>query len=99
METTHGRIRTHNQSARPVASQETLIFIGKILTVKAQRKRVIGDQAFLLTGLGLGFTLTVQITTLTAGDFADPYAIITTASRFFALTGSYLSIKIGRAHV
>ena len=60
--------------------------------MKAQRKRIIGDQAFLLTGLGLGFTLTVQITTLTAGDFADPYAIITTASRFFALTGSYLSI-------
>jgi predicted ferric reductase len=60
--------------------------------VKAQRKRFIGDQAFLITGLGLGFTLTVQITTLTAGDFADPYAIITTISRFFALTGSYLSI-------
>jgi predicted ferric reductase len=60
--------------------------------VKARRKRFIGDQAFLITGLGLGFTLTVQITTLTAGDFADPYSIITTISRFFALTGSYLSI-------
>jgi predicted ferric reductase len=60
--------------------------------VKAQRKRFIGDQAFLITGLGLGFTFTIQITTLTAGDFADPYAVITTISRFFALTGSYLSI-------
>ena len=60
--------------------------------MKAQRKRAIGDQAFLLTGLGLGFTLTIQITTLTSGDFADPYAVITTISRFFALTGSYLSI-------
>ena len=60
--------------------------------MKAQRKRLIGDQAFLLTGLGLGFTLTVQITTLTSGDFADPYAVITTISRFFALTGSYLAI-------
>mgnify|MGYP003348737749 CR=1 FL=1 len=60
--------------------------------MKAQRKRIIGDQAFLLTGLGLGFTLTVQITTLTAGDFVDLYSIITTVSRFFALTGSYLSI-------
>lgn len=60
--------------------------------MKARRKRLIGDQAFLLTGLGLGFTLTIQITTLTVGDFADPYAIITTISRFFALTGSYLSI-------
>ena len=60
--------------------------------MKARRKRAIGDQAFLITGLGLGFTLTVQITTLTSGDFADIYAIITTISRFFALTGSYLSI-------
>lgn len=60
--------------------------------MKAKRKKAIGDQAFWLTGLGLGFTLTVQITTLTAGDFADVYAIITTISRFFALTGSYLSI-------
>ena len=60
--------------------------------MKAQRKRLIGDQAFLLTGLGLGFTLTIQITTLTSGDFADPYAVITTISRFFALTGSYLAI-------
>ena len=60
--------------------------------MKARRKRAIGDQAFLITGLGLGFTLTVQITTLTSGDFADIYAIITTVSRFFALTGSYLSI-------
>ena len=60
--------------------------------MKAQRKRFIGDQAFLITGMGLGFTLTVQITTLTAGDFADLYAVITTISRFFALTGSYLSI-------
>ncbi|MBU3692295.1 MAG: hypothetical protein FGM47_02100 [Candidatus Nanopelagicaceae bacterium] len=56
------------------------------------RKKLIGDQAFLFTGLGLGFTFTVQITTLTSGDFADLYAIITTISRFFALTGSYLSI-------
>ena len=60
--------------------------------MKAQRKRFIGDHAFLITGLGLGFTLTVQITTLTRGDFADIYAIITTVSRFFALTGSYLAI-------
>ena len=60
--------------------------------MKAVKKRAIADQAFWITGLGLGFTLTVQITTLTRGDFADPYAIITTLSRFFALTGSYLSI-------
>ena len=58
----------------------------------ATKNRRIGDQAFWLTGLGLGFTITIQITTLTAGDFADVYAIITTVSRFFALVGSYLSI-------
>ena len=92
MEIKRGPIHVHNQRPHPVGSQETPIFICEGLSVKAQRKRVIGDQAFLITGLGLGFTLTVQITTLTAGDFADPYAIITTASRFFALTGSYLSI-------
>ncbi len=60
--------------------------------MKARRKRFIGDQAFLITGLGLGFTLTIQITTLTVGDFANVYAVITTISRFFALTGSYLAI-------
>lgn len=50
------------------------------------------DQIALITGVGLGFTLAIQITTLTASDFADIYSQITTASRFFALTGSYLSI-------
>ena len=88
----HGHIRRHNQSKGPVGSQKTFKKVCEGAEVKAVRKRLIGDQAFLLTGVGLGFTLTVQITTLTAGDFADPYAIITTASRFFALTGSYLSI-------
>ena len=60
--------------------------------MSAKKNRLVGDQAFWITGLGLGFTLTIQITTLTAGDFADIYAVITTASRFFALVGSYLSI-------
>jgi predicted ferric reductase len=50
------------------------------------------DQIALITGIGLGLTLTIQITTLTASDFADIYSQITTASRFFALTGSYLAI-------
>lgn len=56
------------------------------------RRKVVDDQVSLLTGLGLGFTLTIQITTLTSSDFADIYSQITTASRFFALIGSYLSI-------
>ena len=56
------------------------------------KRRLADDQLSIITGLGLGFTLAIQITTLTASDFADIYAQITTASRFFALTGSYLSI-------
>ncbi len=60
--------------------------------MSAKKNRLVGDQAFWITGLGLGFTLTIQITTLAAGDFSDIYAVITTASRFFALVGSYLSI-------
>ena len=56
------------------------------------RRRIVDDQVSLITGLGLGFTLTIQITTLTSSDFADIYSQITTASRFFALIGSYLSI-------
>ncbi|CAB4574171.1 MAG: hypothetical protein F2557_04415 [Actinobacteria bacterium] len=55
-------------------------------------KRFKDDQIALITGIGLGLTLTIQITTLTASDFADIYSQITTASRFFALTGSYLAI-------
>ena len=34
----------------------------------------------------------MQITTLSPFDFTDPYAVITTISRFFALVGSYLAI-------
>mgnify|MGYP006274474165 CR=1 FL=1 len=86
----HGRIEI--RSSHPDGSQKSPKVGWDGREVKAVKKRAIGDQAFLLTGLGLGFTLTVQITTLTSGDFADPYAIITTISRFFALTGSYLSI-------
>jgi len=56
------------------------------------RRRVIDDQVSLITGLGLGFTIAIQITTLTRSDFADIYSQITTASRFFALIGSYLAI-------
>ena len=55
-------------------------------------KRFKEDQLALITGIGLGLTLAIQITTLSASDFGDIYSQITTASRFFALTGSYLSI-------
>ena len=56
------------------------------------RRKVIDDQVSLVTGLGLGFTIAIQVTTLTRSDFADIYSQITTASRFFALIGSYLAI-------
>ena len=56
------------------------------------RRKVIDDQVSLITGLGLGFTIAIQLTTLTRSDFADVYSQITTASRFFALIGSYLAI-------
>jgi predicted ferric reductase len=59
---------------------------------KFERKRAIADQVTWLTGLGLGLTLTMQITTLSSFDFIDPYAVITTISRVFALVGSYLAI-------
>lgn len=55
-------------------------------------RRLKEDQLALITGVGLGLTLTIQITTLSASDFGDIYSQIITASRFFALTGSYLSI-------
>ena len=56
------------------------------------RRKLIDDQVSLITGLGLGFTIAIQLTTLTRSDFADVYSQITTASRFFALIGSYLAI-------
>ena len=59
---------------------------------KFERKGAIADQVTWLTGLGLGLTLTMQITTLSSFDFMDPYAVITAISRLFALVGSYLAI-------
>jgi len=46
------------------------------------RRRLIDDQVSLITGLGLGFTIAIQLTTLTRSDFAGIYSQITTASRF-----------------
>lgn len=56
------------------------------------KKRLVSDQASLITGLGLGFTLAIQIINLTAHDFSSVYSIITMTSRFCALIGSYLAI-------
>ena len=56
------------------------------------KKRLVSDQASLITGLGLGFTLAIQIINLTSHDFSSVYSIITMTSRFCALVGSYLAI-------
>jgi predicted ferric reductase len=56
------------------------------------KKRRVTDQVTLITGIGLGFTIAIQITSLTATDFSGVYSIITLISRFCALVGSYLAI-------
>jgi predicted ferric reductase len=56
------------------------------------KKRRVSDQASLITGLGLGFTLAIQIINLTAHDFSSVYSVVTMTSRFCALIGSYLAI-------
>lgn len=86
-----GRINTRRRL--PGDSQKTLNLRCQILSMrKIERKGAIADQVTWLTGLGLGLTLTMQITTLSSFDFMDPYAVITTISRLFALVGSYLAI-------
>jgi predicted ferric reductase len=56
------------------------------------KKRFVADQATLFTGIGLGFTIAIQVISLSATDFAGVYPVITTVSRFCALVGSYLAI-------
>ncbi|MCX6429411.1 MAG: ferredoxin reductase family protein [Actinobacteria bacterium] len=56
------------------------------------KKRFVADQATLFTGIGMGFTIAIQVISLSATDFAGVYPVITTVSRFCALVGSYLAI-------
>ena len=56
------------------------------------KKRLVADQATLITGIGLGFTLAIQIISLTATDFSSVYNIVIVISRLCALVGSYLAI-------
>jgi predicted ferric reductase len=56
------------------------------------KKKFVSDQATLITGIGLGFTLAIQLITITASDLTGVYNIVTLASRFCALIGSYLAI-------
>ena len=56
------------------------------------KKKLGGDWASLVTGLGLGLTVALQIETTTREDWASVYAILTSISRSFALIGTYLAL-------
>jgi len=64
--------------------------MAKSLTRKRASLRL--DAAATITGLGLGFTLAVLVSTLSVDDVNGPYQIITTISRVAALSGSYLAL-------
>ena len=50
------------------------------------------DWAALLTGLGLGLTVALELTTMRKSDIASFYPILQTMSRFAALIGSYFAL-------
>ena len=50
------------------------------------------DWAAWVMGLGLGFTLALQATTMRISDINSPYAVIASISRVAALVGSYFAI-------
>ena len=50
------------------------------------------DWAALLTGLGLGLTIALEITTMRKSDIASFYPILQTLSRFAALIGTYFAL-------
>lgn len=50
------------------------------------------DLAAIVTGLGLGLTLSLLASTLTREDLAGTFQIITTISRVAALAGAYLAL-------
>jgi predicted ferric reductase len=64
--------------------------MAKQLTRKRASLRL--DAAATITGLGLGFTLALLVSTLSVDDVNGTYQIITTISRVAALTGSYLAL-------
>ncbi|CAB5038044.1 MAG: hypothetical protein F2921_03720 [Actinobacteria bacterium] len=64
--------------------------MAKSLTRKRAALRL--DAAATITGLGLGFTLAVLVSTLSVDDVNGVYPIITTISRVAALSGSYLAL-------
>jgi len=50
------------------------------------------DWAALLTGLGLGLTVAIELTALRASDLTSFYLIVQTISRFAALIGTYFAL-------
>jgi len=50
------------------------------------------DWAALLTGLGLGLTVALELTTMRKSDIASFYPILQTISRFAALIGTYFAL-------
>ena len=50
------------------------------------------DWAALLTGLGLGLTVAIEVTTLRKSDISSFYAVVQTTSRFAALIGTYFAL-------
>ena len=50
------------------------------------------DWAAWLLGVGLGFTLALQATTMRASDINSVYSVIASVSRLAALTGTYFAI-------
>ena len=50
------------------------------------------DRAALLTGLGLGLTVALEVTALRSSDISSFYLIVQTISRFAALIGTYFAL-------
>ncbi len=50
------------------------------------------DWAALITGLGLGLTIALQVTTMRKSDIASVYASINSLSRLSALVGTYFAL-------
>jgi len=50
------------------------------------------DWAAVLTGLGLGLTIALELTALRSSDISSLYSIIQTISRFAALIGTYFAL-------
>jgi predicted ferric reductase len=50
------------------------------------------DWAAWILGIGLGFTLALQLTTMTHSDISSVYAVVASVSRAAALVGTYFAI-------